>query len=69
MKTLSEQAFEIGYEASAAGRPCIVAMNVEINLMLEGLQGNDQHETRMMIMNAFRNGVNKQTDEQLACEF
>lgn len=63
MMDLSKQAFDMGYDASCAGRPCIVALNVEVNQLLSQHQGKDAHDVRMLIMKGFINGVRKHTDE------
>jgi hypothetical protein len=63
MIDLSRQSFEMGYEASCAGRPCIVALNVEINQLLSQHQGENERDVRMLIMRGFVNGVRKHTDE------
>jgi hypothetical protein len=63
MIDLSRQSFEMGYEASCAGRPCIVALNVEINQLLSQHQGENEHDVRMLIMKGFLSGVRKHTDE------
>lgn len=62
--TKTEQAFEIGYQAAKTDAPCIFSQNAEAQALIVGLEvGNPEG---MEIMLAFRAGVDKGIDENMA---
>ena len=63
MKTLQQQAFEIGYAESKAGANCIPSMNAALQDFMQPFP--NCHETRMLILKSFIAGTDKATDEKL----